>query len=81
MLWQSELNLSSRTIAVTTDNAANIVNAVRETDGLVPQIGCFAHIVNLAAMKAVGINSVSHLLGKIRKVVAFFIKAQQPTTH
>ncbi|KAK7915974.1 hypothetical protein WMY93_011735, partial [Mugilogobius chulae] len=63
------------TIPVTTDNAANIVNAVRDTDGLGPQIGCFAHVINLAAKRAVSINAVSRLLGKIRKVVAFFHKS------
>ena len=36
-------------IPVTTDNATNIVNAVNEAEGLGPQIGCFAHTVNLAA--------------------------------
>lgn len=36
-----------------------------ETDGLGPQIGCFAHTVNLAAKKAVSIDGVSRLLGKV----------------
>uniref|UniRef100_A0AAQ6A8D6 BED-type domain-containing protein n=1 Tax=Amphiprion ocellaris TaxID=80972 RepID=A0AAQ6A8D6_AMPOC len=70
-----KLNRPNQTIPVTTDNAANIVNAVRDTDGLGPQIGCFAHVVNLAAKRAVAINSVSRLLGKIRKVVDFFHKS------
>ncbi|KAK1904112.1 Zinc finger BED domain containing protein 1 [Dissostichus eleginoides] len=50
-----------KTIAVTTDNARNIVNAVSEA-GLGPQIGCFAHTY----------NQVSRLLGKIRRAVSFF---------
>lgn len=54
-----KLNRAGATIPVTTDNAANIVNAIRETEGLGPQIGCFAHVVNLAAKKAVAISSVS----------------------
>lgn len=63
------------TIPVTTDNAANIVNAIHEAGGLGPQIGCFAHVVNLAAKKAVAITPVSRLLGKIRHAVTFFHKS------
>ncbi|XP_077095961.1 E3 SUMO-protein ligase ZBED1-like [Siphateles boraxobius] len=55
-----------------TNNAANIVNAVNETVEPGPQTGCFAHTVNLAAKRAVSINGVSRLLGKVRKVVTFF---------
>ena len=74
-----KLERPNMTIPVTTDNAANIVIAVNETDGLGPQIGCSAHTVNLAAKKAVSINGVSCLLGKVRKVVTFFHKST--TTH
>lgn len=62
-------------LPVTTDNAPNIVNAVHEADGLGPQISCFAHVVNLAAKKAVSINTVSRLLGRVRKIVTFFHKS------
>ncbi|XP_051806127.1 E3 SUMO-protein ligase ZBED1-like [Acanthochromis polyacanthus] len=67
-----KLQRDSSTIPVTTDNAKNMVNAVNATAGLGPQIGCFAHTVNLAAKNAVSISQVSRLLGKIRKVVTFF---------
>ncbi|KAL0188452.1 hypothetical protein M9458_015551, partial [Cirrhinus mrigala] len=63
------------TIPVTTDNAQNMVNAIKEATGLGPQIGCFAHILNLAAKKAVAIQQISRLLGKVRKVVTFFHKS------
>lgn len=56
-------------ILVTTDNAKNIVNAIDLAAGLGPQIGCFAHTVNLAAKSAISLNQVSRLLGKVRKVV------------
>ncbi len=56
----------------TTDNAKNIVNAIDLAAGLGPQIGCFAHTVNLAAKSAISLNQVSRLLGKVRKVVSFF---------
>ncbi len=59
-------------IPVTTDNAKNIVNAIDLAAGLGPQIGCFAHTVNLAAKSAISLNQVSRLLGKVRKVVSFF---------
>ncbi|XP_078018496.1 E3 SUMO-protein ligase ZBED1-like [Epinephelus lanceolatus] len=62
-------------IPVTTDNAQNIVNAIRNTDVFGPHIGCFAHSLNLAAKKVVSLNSVSRLLGKVRKVVTFFHKS------
>ncbi|KAM9350016.1 E3 SUMO-protein ligase ZBED1 [Symphorus nematophorus] len=67
-----KLQRDGSTIPVTTDNAKNMVNAVNATAGLGPQIGCFAHTVNLAAKNAVSISQVSRLLGKIRKVVTFF---------
>ncbi|KAI4824950.1 hypothetical protein KUCAC02_020661 [Chaenocephalus aceratus] len=60
-----------KTIAVTTDNARNIVKAVSEA-GLGPQTGCFAHTLNLASQKAMAVNQVSRLLGEIRRAVSFF---------
>ncbi|XP_041834649.1 zinc finger BED domain-containing protein 4-like [Melanotaenia boesemani] len=58
-------------ITVTTDNARNIVSAVSES-GLGPQIGCFAHTINLASQKATELNQISRLLGKVRRIVTFF---------
>ncbi|KAI4829903.1 hypothetical protein KUCAC02_001563 [Chaenocephalus aceratus] len=66
-----KLERPGNTIPVTTDNARNIVNAISEA-GLGPQIGCFAHTINLAAQKSTGINKVSRLLSRIRSVVSFF---------
>lgn len=48
------------------------MNAIGEADGLRPWIGFLAHIINLAAKKAVSINVVSRLLGRDRKIVTFF---------
>nr|XP_054592988.1 E3 SUMO-protein ligase ZBED1-like [Nothobranchius furzeri] len=59
------------TIPVTTDNARNIVNSVTAA-GLGPQIGCFAHTINIAAQKGMAVSKVSHLLAKMRKIVTFF---------
>ncbi len=51
------------TIAVTTDNARNMVNAVNEV-GLGPHIECFAHALNLASQKGMAVQQISQLLGK-----------------
>ncbi len=61
----------STNIPVTTDNAKNQINAVNEA-GLGPQIGCFAHAVNLASQKGISVNRMDRLLGRIRKVVSYF---------
>lgn len=37
-----------------------------------PQIGCFAHTINLTSQKATSLNQLARLLGKVRHVVAFF---------
>ncbi len=66
-----ELERPGTTITVTTDNAKNTVNAVSEA-GPSPQIGCFAHTINLASQKAAGLNQVSRVLGQVRGIVSFF---------
>lgn len=53
-------------IPVTTDNARNIANAV-EAAGFSPHIQCFAHTVNLAAQRGMGVHHMSRLLGRVRK--------------
>lgn len=69
-VWKLERD--NVTIPVTTDNARNIVNAVVGAAGLGPQIGCFAHVINLASQKAMAVQQISRLLAKIRKIVTFF---------
>lgn len=68
-MWK--LERATVPIPVTTDNARNIVNAVGAA-GLGPQIGCFAHVINLASQKAMAVQQISRLLAKIRKIVTFF---------
>ena len=53
-----------------TDNASNMLVAGREL-GCNPHIGCYAHTLNLAVQKGLNVNSVSHLLGRIRRVVSY----------
>ncbi|KAM3858869.1 E3 SUMO-protein ligase ZBED1-like [Diretmus argenteus] len=66
-----ELMRPNSNIPVTTDNAKNQVNAVIEA-GLGPQIGCFAHVINLASKRGISVNQMDRLLGRIRKVVLYF---------
>lgn len=66
-----KLRRPSTNIPVTTDNAKNQINAVNMA-GLGPQIGCFAHVVNLASQKGISVNKMDRLLGRIRKVVSYF---------
>lgn len=59
------------TIPVTTDNARNIVNAFGAAE-LEPNIGCFAHVINLASQKVMAVQQISHHLAKIRNIGTFF---------
>lgn len=53
-------------VPVITDNTRNIANAV-EAAGFSPHIQCFAHTVNLAAQRGMGVHHMSRLLGRVRK--------------
>lgn len=74
----SERNLErpGMTIAVTTDNARNIVNAISAA-GLGPHIACFAHTLNLATKKALEVKQVSHVLAKMRSTAAYILESKQ----
>lgn len=43
-------------------------------------LGCFAHILNLAAQKALQVSCVGNLLAKVRRIVAFFQRSAVSTT-
>lgn len=60
-------------IAITSDNASNIVKAIR--DGGFRGIRCFAHTVNLAAQRGLGVTSVSNVLAHVRRLVKYFSKS------
>lgn len=53
------------------DNASNMTVAAEEF-GSSLHVGCLAHTFNLACGKALKITSVSHLLARMRRVVAYF---------
>ncbi|XP_051805174.1 E3 SUMO-protein ligase ZBED1-like [Acanthochromis polyacanthus] len=73
-----KLDRPKHSIAVVTDNARNMDVAVREA-GLGPHIKCFAHTLNLATQAGLAVPRVSRLLGRIRRIVAFFHRSPSAT--
>lgn len=65
--------VNSFAIMITTDNASNIVKAVK--DGGFINIRCFAHTLNLAAQKGLADSNVAAMLMHIRRLVKFFRKS------
>lgn len=61
-----------------TDNASNMTLAAEEFESLL-YFGCLAHTLNLACGKALKITSVSHLLARMRRVVAYFHRSTVAT--
>jgi hypothetical protein len=53
-----------------TDNASNMVKAGELFGSL--HIGCYAHTLNIAVQKCLSVKRASHLLAKIRRIVAYF---------
>ncbi len=47
--------------------------------GLSPHIKCFAHTLNLASQAGLNVSRVSRLLGRVRKVMAFFHRSATAT--
>lgn len=66
-----ELGQADQPTVVVTDNARNMEVAVREA-GLGPHIKCLAHTLNLGTQAGLGVPRVSRLLGRVRRVAAFF---------
>ncbi|XP_060555605.1 E3 SUMO-protein ligase ZBED1-like [Ruditapes philippinarum] len=75
--WQLERN--GKGPAISTDNASNIVRAVKDS-GLSPHVGCFAHTLNLATQRGLKVSQVDRLLGRVRRVVTFFHKSTSATS-
>lgn len=64
-----EWGLKTTEVSVTTDNAANIVLAMNKAN-VMTHIRCMAHTLNLATQK--GLEPISRLLGRVRRVVQYF---------
>ena len=67
-----ELIHNGQDIPIVTDNASNMYTAVKEAKHLGPHVGCFAHVLNLACQNALKVSTVARLLGRVRRIVAFF---------
>lgn len=65
-----EWEISDKNPAIVTDNAANIVRAVQLMGR--SHMGCFAHLLNLASQAGLKIPAIARLLGRVRRIVAFF---------
>ena len=65
-----ERGLTDKHITGNTDNAKNIINAWKLMDKTT--IGCIGHTLNLAARKALEINSVSQVVGRVKRLVSHF---------
>ncbi|XP_069131821.1 E3 SUMO-protein ligase ZBED1-like [Argopecten irradians] len=63
-----------------TNNAANMYAAATEAECF-PHIGCLAHTLNLAAQKALKVNTVSRILARIRRIVSFFHRSTTAATE
>ena len=65
-----EWKLSEKTIAGVMDNARNITKAWELTNR--PVVNCFAHTLNLAVKKGLGVNGIGETLKRARKLVSHF---------
>ncbi|XP_058249716.1 E3 SUMO-protein ligase ZBED1-like [Hemibagrus wyckioides] len=74
----SEWTIADKSPALVTDNARNMIGAGKVA-GFTPRITCFAHTLNLVSQKAVKVNSVERLLGKVRHIISFFHRSPTAT--
>ncbi|KAK7933157.1 hypothetical protein WMY93_004053 [Mugilogobius chulae] len=65
-----EWSLNLNDVVFVTDNAANMLAAAQMED--ITHITCFAHSLNLAAQRALKLNAVARLMGRIRRICTFF---------
>ena len=63
---------------ITTDNAANITNAVVNELKL-PHFGCVDHVLQLSIGKAFKLGPVDCILGKVKRLVAHFQRLNNET--
>ena len=71
-------DISSKVVAIVTDNASNIVAAVRITGWV--HVPCFAHTLNLVVSEAIKSDeSVSDLKKRCKQIVTFFHQCVKAT--
>lgn len=70
----------SQPVAITTDNASNIVSGISNISSeFSPHIRCFAHTLNLATQRAINCQQVDRVAGRIRRIVSFFLRSSKAT--
>ncbi|XP_077283268.1 E3 SUMO-protein ligase ZBED1-like [Arctopsyche grandis] len=69
----AEWNISHKVAAIVSDNAANILSAVRLGDWR--SISCFAHSLNLVVQEAT--KKICDVLGRVKNIVEFFNRSTQ----
>jgi len=67
----SYYSLDNKVNLVVTDNAANIVGAVKDKLNL-KHLGCFGHTINLIVKDALAYDEVNKLICKVRAIVSHF---------
>ncbi|XP_060792575.1 zinc finger BED domain-containing protein 4-like [Neoarius graeffei] len=73
-----ELTRPNHGIRIVTDDAHNMDVAAREAR-LEPHIKCFAHTITLATQAGLSVARVARLLGRVRRVAAFFHRSTTAT--
>lgn len=72
----------SQPVAITTDNASNIVSGISNISSeFSPHIRCFAHTLNLATQRAINCQQVDRVGGRIRRIVSFFSQKFQSYSY
>ncbi|KAF0715631.1 zinc finger BED domain-containing protein 4-like, partial [Aphis craccivora] len=71
-----EWKINNKVVAVVTDNAANMVSAVRQLH--FRHIGCFAHSINLVVQNSLA--NISEIVSKVKKIVEFFKRSSNALT-
>ncbi|XP_013885882.1 zinc finger BED domain-containing protein 1 [Austrofundulus limnaeus] len=74
----AEWKLDNKDPVVVSDNASNMTVAASLAD--MTHVQCFAHSLNLASQKALKLPTVMRLLGRIRRVTAFFRRSTTART-
>ena len=69
-----EWRFADKDSALVSDNASNMTVAAAETK-YSKHIKCLAHTLNLASQRALSVNQVSRLLGRVKNIVCFFSTA------
>ena len=69
------IDISSQVIAVTTDNAKNVTNAITEELMLI-MIPCAAHTLNLSVQRGLAMPVLSTTLARCRKIVEHFNRSR-----